>query len=269
MTQLKRILAATDLSAPARHAAERAALVARAASAQLDLVHVGSSLARLRNLAADLHARYGVSAATHVAGGPLLEGIEDTTHAVGADLLVLGARGRSKLRRLFLGSTAARLVSGCELPVLVVKRTPATEYRCVLVPVDFSEASLPAVQLARAVAPKARIVLMHAYEAHYEGRPLVAGIAGRHLAEYQRLALVHAQARMADLQRSAGLPAGSVSEVLVHGPAAPLILQQEGRERCDLIVTERHGHSYVEDLLVASVSRKVLAESAADVLVLP
>ena len=40
MTALKQLLAATDLSAPARHAVERAALVARSAGARLDLVHV-------------------------------------------------------------------------------------------------------------------------------------------------------------------------------------------------------------------------------------
>ena len=40
--RLERLLAATDLSAPARHAVDRAALVARAAGARLDLLHVAA-----------------------------------------------------------------------------------------------------------------------------------------------------------------------------------------------------------------------------------
>jgi nucleotide-binding universal stress UspA family protein len=49
MTTLKRILAATDFSAPARHAAERAALLSRATGASLDLLHV-ANLAPLERL---------------------------------------------------------------------------------------------------------------------------------------------------------------------------------------------------------------------------
>lgn len=42
MSRLERLLAATDLSAPARHPAERAALVAKDAGATLRLLHVVS-----------------------------------------------------------------------------------------------------------------------------------------------------------------------------------------------------------------------------------
>ena len=58
-----RILAATDLSAPARHAAERAALTCQALGADLDLLHVADlgPLDRLRQLMnaepADLETR--------------------------------------------------------------------------------------------------------------------------------------------------------------------------------------------------------------------
>ena len=52
MIRLARVIAATDLAAPARHAAERAALVARDAGAMLRLVHVISDpvVSRLRRL---------------------------------------------------------------------------------------------------------------------------------------------------------------------------------------------------------------------------
>jgi len=294
MTQLKRLLAATDLSAPSRHAVERAALVARAAGAQLDLVHVATSarLDELRRLVANLppeitqrireqidmlvgalaatvRERHGVSVTTHVASGALLKAIEDTARAVDADLLVLGARGSSMLRHLVLGSTAARLVSGFSRPLLVVKRAPAAEYRRVLVPVDFSNASLPAVRLARAVAPQGRLILMHAYEAPFAGKLRLAGIEEQYLDEYRRRAHAEAQEQMAALCQGAGLPAGAAASVLVHGTAAQQILELEDDEDCDLIVVGRQGKSRVEDLLLGSVTRRLLAESDADVLVVP
>lgn len=292
--RLARLLAATDLSAPARHAVERAALVARATGARLDLLHVaafsrldelrrlvaglpGDVDARMREqtqmfvdaLAATVRERYGVEAATHVAAGPLLKSVAETTASLDADLLVLGARGASMLRHLVLGSTAARLLDGFARPMLVVKRAPAAPYRCVLVPVDFSEASLPALQLALAVAPGARIVPMHAYEAPFEGKLRVAGVEEEYLEEYRTNARAEAQAAMSDLCERAGLPSAEGLQVLVHGSPSERILALEDEYDCDLIVMGRQGQSEVEDLLLGSVSRRILAESEADVLVLP
>ena len=52
MVILKCLLAATDLSAPARHAVEQAALVSRETGASLDLLHMANfiPLERLRQL---------------------------------------------------------------------------------------------------------------------------------------------------------------------------------------------------------------------------
>lgn len=293
MPTLARLLAATDLSAPARHAVERAALVARATGARLDIVHVApdSRIDELRRLvaglpeevterireqaqmlvdalAATIRERHGVDAATHVSGAPLLQAIDEAAANLSADLLVLGARGSSMLRHLVLGSTAARLLDRFTRPVLVVKRPAAADYRCVLVPVDFSDASLPALKLARAVAPRARLVLMHAYEAPFEGKMLVAGVEDRYLQEYRDRARAEAQDRMAQLCARAGLP-GMPVQAVVHGPATRRILEEEDDQDCDLIVLGRQGQSRVEDMLLGSVSRRVLAEAEADVLVLP
>lgn len=97
MATLNRLVAATDLSAPARHAVERAASVSQATGAQLDLVHVATPapIERLRRLAGQIPSdlekrmldaphnamqelakavarRHGVTAQVHVASGSLL-----------------------------------------------------------------------------------------------------------------------------------------------------------------------------------------------------
>ena len=291
---LKALLAATDLSAPARHAVERAALVARAAGASLDLVHVAGFsrlhelrrlvpsvpadvVARMREqtqmlveaLAVTLRERHGIAATVHVERGRLLDALTAKATGVDADLLVLGARGSSVLRHFVLGTTAARLIDTCTRPMLAVKRAALDDYRSVLVPVDFSEASLPALQMARAVAPRARLVVMHAYEAPFEGKLRVAGVEDRYLQEYREHALAEAQAQMADLCERAGLPRHGNYQAFVHGPAVRRILEQVDDSDSDLIVMGRQGQSRIEDLLLGSVSRRVLADADTDVLVLP
>ena len=86
---------------------------------------------------------------------------------------------------------------------------------------------------------------------------------------YRRGARGESEARMAALCERAGLASGGSSTLLVHGSAAERILAQEDEQDCDLIVMGRQGQSRIEDILLGSVSRRILAESEADVLVLP
>ena len=58
-----------------------------------------------------------------IVGGPV-ETIVELTHRV--DLLVVGSRGWGPIRRILLGSTAARLIREAACPVLVVPRGAAT-----------------------------------------------------------------------------------------------------------------------------------------------
>ena len=183
MTRIRTLLAASDLSAPARHATERAAWLAKDLRSRLELVHVVSQglLTELRGLldpaaqaieqrlldqlrvelsqlAGDLAQRRGIEAGVHLATGPVLQEILSRAEAVDADLLVLGARGSGFMRHLPLGSTAERALRKTTRPLLVVKQAPHERYRRVLVPVDFSNWSLPALRLAQAVAPRGVVV---------------------------------------------------------------------------------------------------------------
>jgi nucleotide-binding universal stress UspA family protein len=220
-------------------------------------------------LAANLRERFGVTAGTHVAGGALLQAIDQAADANASDLLVLGARGASLLRHMVLGSTAERLVSTFSRPMLVVKRAPAADYRRVLVPVDFSETSLPALQLAHALAPEAVLVALHAYEAPFEGKLRVAGVEDAALQQYRDGARSEAQEKMDALLSQAALPVHAVRRALVHGPAVRSILEHEQEFDCELVVMGRQGGSRADDMLLGSVSRRVLVEAESDVLVLP
>lgn len=292
MPPLQRILAATDLSAPARRAAERAALLCKETSAALDLLHVANlaPLERLRQfmattpealsqrvldaaqhklqeLADMLHQRYGVTPGMHLATGLLTTEVAQQARQLQADLLVCGARGESVVRHLLLGTTALRMLSTTPCPVLVVKQAPHEPYRRVLVPVDFSAHSLRAIAHARSVAPGAELVLLHAFEVPFEGHLRYASVDEDTISHYRVVARQEATEKLQALCQAAALAPKDCHTLVQHGDAAVRIIEQEQEQDCDLIVMGKHGESALENLLLGSVTKHVLAESQSDILV--
>lgn len=292
MNSLKRILAATDLSAPARHAVARAFRIAGETGAGLTLLHVlnqggveqlrrllGSASAaveqqlmdearqRLARLSAELGARHGTSAGVRLGCGRVLDVILDEADALDAGLIVVGARGEGFLGRLVIGTTSERLLRRTLRPMLVVKQTPHEAYRRVLVPVDFSVGSAYLLRLARAVAPNAELILFHAFEAPFESKLRYAGVEEETLARYLIDARQDALERLQDLAAQVGLGPGQVIQHVQHGQASRVILVAEQELDCDLIVMGKHGQGRMEELLLGSVTKHVLAESVGDVLV--
>lgn len=292
MIKVNRILAATDLSAPARHAAERASLVARETGASLGLLHVvglaaleklrrlvaaippeleqrmlDSAREEMRELAATIFKHHAVSSDIHVVSGPLLAELNAQAEASCADLIILGARGASFMRHVLLGSTAERMVSRTNRPMLVVKQAAHERYRSVLVPVDFSSASLSAIKSARAVAPGAEILLLHAFEVPFEGKLQFAGVNEETIAHYRLAAREEALQKLHALCSDAGIAQPDVRLMVLHGDPSQHIIEQEQEQDCDLIVMGKHGESMIEDMLLGSVTRHVLTESQCDVMV--
>ena len=292
MNPLRRILATTDLSAPARHAAERAALVSAETAAQLDLLHVanlaplerlrqlmGSTQAelegrvldaarsRLVDLASQLHQRFGVVASPRVVAGALLAELAREADALAAGLLVCGAKGESVIRHFVLGTTALRVLSTTRCPVLVVKQPPHEPYRRLLVPVDFSPSSLRAIRHARSIAPGAELVLLHIFDVPFEGKLRYASVDDEVIHHYRIVAKQEATQKLQALRDQAGLPVVGTSLLVLHGDPTFRIIEQEQECDCDLIVVGKHGESVLEELLLGSVTKHVLAESQGDVLV--
>ena len=292
MNPLNHILAATDLSAPARHAVERAALVSKETGATLDLLHVANlaPLERLRQLmgatpaameervldaarqrldglTAALQRRFGVPACAHVVKGALLAELGKRADASAAGLLVCGARGESVVRRFTLGTTAVRLLSTATCPVLMVKQPPHEAYRRLLVPVDFSSSSLRAIGHARSIAPGAEVVLLHAFDVPFEGSLRYASVDEDTINHYRIVARQEATQKLQALCHEAGLDPDGASLVVVHGDPTSRIIEQEEERDCDLIVIGKHGDSLLEEMFLGSVSKHVLAESQGDVMV--
>lgn len=292
MYALERMLVATDLSAPARHAAQRAALVSTETAAELDLLHVANLVplerlrllmtatsdemqarvldaarAKLDELATMLAQRYAVSARVHVTAGALLAELARLADERAAGLLVCGARGESFLWHAVLGTTAQRILDATRRPVLVVRLAPHEAYRRVLVAVDFSQASLRAIAHARAVAPNAELVLLHAFEVPFEGRLRYASVDADAIERYRVVVRQEAVQALQALRDEAGLSPEVASLLVLHGDPAARICEQEQERDCDLIVVGRQGQGALAQLLLGSVTKHVLAACQSDVLV--
>lgn len=284
-----KLLVATDFSDDARQAALRAADLAAQLGAQLELLHVvsGSSLSSLRELfnlgseagtrltddarrmlgelAEEIAEKTGFAAMPRVQTGHVVN--EIISAADQADMLVLGARGMSPLRDVFLGTTAEKLLHKCKRPVLVSKRPPHGPYRRVIVPVDLSTHSAAALRMAAWVAPQSYITIIHAFDVPFEGKLWLAGVVDAEIQRYRTLAREQAQDRIEALMRGLGDPSLRVHQMVEHGDPARIILEQEEAMNPDLVVIGKHGQSIMGDFLLGSVARHVLSNARCDVLV--
>ena len=288
--QFKRLVAATDFSEDAANAALRAAMLASEQSAELELLHVvnKSSLEALRSWlrtpvdvadrlmadvrrsladsAAGISGETGITALVNVTAGEVLSEILSSCER--ADMLALGARGNNSLRDAFIGTTAERLLGKCRRPILIVKRLPKQPYARVLVPLDFTPNSEKALRMAARVAPKAMIIAVHAYEVAFEGRLRLAGASDADIDGYRLRVEGKAGADISALWDELGIKQRRFGQVVERGSPALVIRDQQHAMAADLIVMGKHGRSGVGAFLLGSVTRRVLAESVCDVLVL-
>ncbi len=284
-------LAATDLSAPAHHAAERAAMLARQSGGKLELVCVleKNALTELKRLfdqtgeamqermrqqatqalarmAMELSAPAPLSVGHHLVEGSVLSAVTEQADRLGSNLVVVGSRGAGFMRHWLLGATAERLLRKTRHPILVVKEAPHQAYGCVLVPVDFSAWSMRAIALARCISPQAQILLLHACELPFEGKMRFAAIEEDTIRQHRETIHREALACLHEIATDAGLTLAQWRPLLAFGNPTDYILEQEEEQGADLIVMGKHGTGMTEELLLGSVTKHVLSQARSDVL---
>jgi len=292
MSELRHILAATDLSSSSLQAVDRGFQVAAATGARYSVLHALGleALAPMRALlgsrAPEVSARLledarvelaravgetldtrGVQPRLLVDEGVAGDVVTRVATAQDADLLVLGAHGSGFLQRMLLGSTASRLLRKSRCPVLIVKQEPRHAYRRVLVPVDFSVGSRRSLEIARRIAPGADLVLLHVFEVPFEGKMQYAGVNAEMVLQYRNEMRERSTRQLHELAAAAGLPLQAYTALVLPGDPVREVILHEERDHCDLIVLGKHGTHVTEELLLGSVTRRVLAESQGDVLV--
>lgn len=288
MEPLRQILAATDLSPPSLHAVDRGFQLARDSGAAYTVVHALGldALAPLRpwlgsdvggdlemEAAAQLNAWLGDPARHQgVIATPCLEhGMANTTvlaaaDRLAADLVLIGAQGSGLASNFLLASTGHRLLRQSQRPVLVVRQPVRGPYRRALVPVDFSPASARCLAAATRLAPDASLLLLHVVEVPLEAQLQQAGVSPDQIGRYRREARETALLRLRALAAEAGRPDAQV--LVLEGSASRLLPEQAEQQACDLVVMGKHGILVTEEVLLGSTTRRLLADTRADVLVI-
>ena len=216
----------------------------------------------------------GVVAQTRIATGIPSEEVSAAARAEGTDLIVVGTVGKTGVEHVLLGSTAERIIRTAPCPVLVVRtersraeqgggKQPPGEFKRLLVPVDFSDCSLDALEYAVIVAQRAKasLTLLHVLEPvsygldfafpHPEKRELQ-----RETIKSRLSGLVSALASTqvtADYLLRGGLPNDSILEAARTGSA-------------DLIVMGTHGRRGLSHAFYGSVAESVLRQAHCPVL---
>ncbi|MBL8072956.1 MAG: universal stress protein [Nitrospira sp.] len=217
----------------------------------------------------------GVSVETKIATGiPSEEVLAAATGEV-PDLIVVGTRGKTGLAHVLLGSTAERIIRVAPCPVLAVRterheaasgnearHTPSGIQR-ILVPIDFSDCSLDALEYGVLVAQrsKASVRILHVLEPVSYGLDFTLPHVAKR--EHDRTVLAK---RLSDLT-AALTAAGVVSDSVISGGLpADSILTAAATSDVDLIVMGTHGRRGLSHALFGSVAEFVLRKASCPVL---
>ena len=121
---LSRVLLAFDGGASALKAVEHVARAPMLAGLAVTLVHAGREtpeIVRALDSARATLAAGGIAAETVLRPGEPEQVLAEMTGDGGHDLLVMGAYGHSRMRRLIIGSTTTEMIRSCKVPVLLMR----------------------------------------------------------------------------------------------------------------------------------------------------
>ena len=295
MGAFTRLLLATDFSPPARQAEDLACTLAASWGASVTVMSV-LEFPRGLNPEYPVHRLYlaemmkqttqglvdvkerisarGVVAQTRIATGIPSEEVLGVAKIEGTDLIVVGTVGKTGLEHVLLGSTAERIVRTAPCPVLVVRterstaeqggdKQPPVKIERLLVPVDFSDCSLDALEYAAGVAQRAKasLTVLHVLEPVSYG--LDFSFPHPDKREQQREAIT---SRLDGLVSSLVSAQVTADYLLRAGLPNDSILEAARTSSADLIIMGTHGRRGLSYALYGSVVKSVLRKSHCPIL---
>src|SRR5581483_9358318 len=210
--------------------------------------------------------------------GAVAQQINEVARITRTDFIAIATRGYSGLKRAFLGSTTDSVVRNAPCPVLVVRdkdgspprgRKSPLQFRKILVPLDFSEASRLGLEYALSFAEQfyATVVLFHSISvsAYVVGNRYTAHHVPTLIANQQE----YARREMEEL-REAILRKGGLAEIKIAvGSAVEQIGKYVRKAGVDLIITSTHGRTGLRRVFIGSTAERLVRYATCPVLVVP
>lgn len=292
---ISRVLVPIDFSKPSFAAFEAALPLVHRFKAELHLVHVFAPVYPLSSMAAiplivpELEVRQRIRRKlrevvkrhcvllhrqnVHALRGTPFEEICRLARDWKIDLIVIATRGNTGLKHLVLGSTAERVVRYSPCPVLVVRNGEAdhkstSNFRRVLVPIDFSNCSMRGLAFARRLARElgAKLLLLNSVALQYY-------IASDEYARYDLPKLLQqteksARGQMRDFVAKTNWDGVEVDSTIEIGHAGEQICAAAA-QKADLIVIATHGHTGLKHIFLGSTAEYVVRHAPCPVMVVP
>ena len=214
--------------------------------------------------------RPGIRVAARLVTGRAASVIVDVAQEIGADIVILGARGHGAIERAFLGSVSAEVVDQTHCSVLVA-RTPSA--RRILIGTDGSDVATSAIAFVGASrlfeSSTARVIYAVDLDPSWwtgftPGDAAFAVDPYVSVVDEGRVRGDKVTSAAATLLRSDGL---DTSTVVHEGPAAAAIVREARTWNADLVVVGTRGNGLMKRLLLGSTARSVLNHAAASVLI--
>lgn len=283
-----RVLVALDFSPHSAEVLQRVALLPLMRTTRVSLLHVrppapvdlgGKDLQEAARTLADTAAEQmrkqfgpgGPKVETLLARGIPTRVIASKARGLGAELIVLGRRGSSVLRRLALGSTAEGVLHTGVAPVLVVSTTAPAYYQTPLVAADLSDVAEQVLREVRRVLPGTvrEVQVLHVFRPSWSDTVPLLGPGTPKLEAHRRREREEVEQEFHRLEpkaRNLGLP---VELVMEDGDPREAVVTVAGRMGADLIALGTRGQGRAARGLLGSVASGVLREAKCDVFVVP
>ena len=212
----------------------------------------------------------GTVAQSHLRRGGAAEEVIDLAEELQTGLIVLGSRGRGRIRRALMGSVSDSVVRHAHCPVMVVRWKPVVFPAKILLATDGSEEAVLAAQSAADLAARtaSELHVTHVGKALSQGG-FVAGVdvgplptGSQELLDKEAKEVLQAQL---ERMREAG---ASVTEAhLMSGRADEEIIFRAEQVGADLVVVGSRGLGGVRRARMGSVSDSVVRHAHCPVLV--
>jgi len=266
--KLEKLLVTTDGSEYSEGAVREAIGLSKTCSSKLTVVSVIEANQEYEALAPDLVEK------AELETKKLLESVKEKAKAEGVDcetvvhegedpylfiveeaakrqseMIIMGRRGRTGIKRLMMGSTTAKVIGHAPCKVLVVPKAAKVEYRNILIATDgskFSEAAaLEAIGIAKKCGSSVATVCA-------VGSEVLMELARKNVDRVKELA---------------GKEGVSVETLTVTGRPDEAIVATAAKRKADLIVVGSHGRTGLKRLLMGSVTERVVGHADCAVLV--
>ncbi len=287
--KIKKILVPLDFSPGSMEAFDCATLLAKQFEAEIQLTHIqlpdeacavpgaGHLIRECAEAATLIHKKleYLVTERPrpawpencHIRVGHPYEEICKLARELDVDLIVLGSRGNTGLKRVFLGSTAERVVRFAPCPVLVVRRRKMAKsgIRKILVPTDFSQCAMAGTMYgalwARTLDAKLRL-----FYVLYPAAPVLIDRIATNLPEQIGIpADVELEMKaLTQLDLMQGIKCES--RIKIGYPVGAICAESDD---VDLVIISTHGRTGFKHALMGSVAEQVVRYAECPVLVVP